>query len=126
VGGYFSVPNGDAKIVNNISCLFLSRSQLVHMLRISHWGELFNLLIDFIFILFYLCSIFLVDHAWTFQSKWAQRQLEVISGLAERIGALMGLIETSEQEKQEAAASESDTYDADSESGEEVLVWCQM
>ena len=60
-----------------------------------------------------------MDHAWTFQSKWAQRQLEVISGLAERIGGLMGLIEAS---KQEAAASDSDTYDADSESGE-AEVW---
>ncbi len=59
-------------------------------------------------------SIFLVDHAWTFQSKWAHKQLEVISGLAERIGSLMGLTETNLRE----ASSESDSYDADSESGQ--------
>lgn len=57
-----------------------------------------------------MCSIFLVDHAWTFQADCAQKQLEVINGLAVRMGALMGL---SDEGEGQGAGS----YDADSESG---------
>lgn len=57
------------------------------------------------------CSIFLVDHAWTFQSDCARKQLEVIDGLAARMATLMGLID-------DVKKSEEGSYDADSESGE--------
>lgn len=58
-------------------------------------------------------SIFLVDHAWTFQAECAQKQLEVISGLAARMGSLMGLTDEEGEGEEEGEGS----YDADSESG---------
>lgn len=65
-------------------------------------------------ILIFTSSIFLVDHAWTFQADCARKQLEVISGLAVRMGALMGLSEKGEEEGEGQGVR---SYDADSESG---------
>lgn len=71
----------------------------------------------------YLYSIFLIDHAWTFQPSNARQQLLHISGLANRMAALMGLVgvptdillsgvcgKGSDSERE-------DSYEADSESG---------
>lgn len=62
--------------------------------------------------LWFCYSVFLVDHAWTFQADCAQKQLEMISGLAVRMGALMGL--SSGEEEGEGSEN---SYNADSESG---------
>ena len=51
--------------------------------------------------------MFLVDHAWTFQGDCVKKQLEMISGLAARMGRLMGLV----------GGEGEGSYDADSESG---------
>lgn len=61
-----------------------------------------------------------MDHAWTFQADCARKQLEVISGLAHRMGALIGLLadEGVESGEDEGAGS----YDADSESGMQVVL----
>ena len=37
------------------------------------------------------CSVFLVDHAWTYRVDHAREQLEQIPGLLSRMAALMGL-----------------------------------
>ena len=59
-----------------------------------------------------------MDHAWTFQADCAQKQLEVINGLAVRMGSLMGLIDQEEGEENEGVENEEEgPYDADSESG---------
>lgn len=39
----------------------------------------------------YSCSVFLVDHAWTYRVDHARQQLEQIPGLLPRMAALMGL-----------------------------------
>ena len=65
-------------------------------------------------------SIFLIDHAWTFQSQSARQQLAQIPGLATRMAALMNLITLSTDLV--GAEDEKDSYDADSESGVCVCV----
>lgn len=37
------------------------------------------------------CSVFLVDHAWTYRVENARQQLEQIPGLLPRMAALMGV-----------------------------------
>lgn len=37
------------------------------------------------------CSVFLVDHAWTYRVEYARQQLEQGPGLLPRMAALMGL-----------------------------------
>ncbi len=37
------------------------------------------------------CSIFLIDHAWTFQPHLAEKQLASIPGLADRMANLMDI-----------------------------------
>lgn len=61
-------------------------------------------------------SIFLVDHAWTFQADCARKQLQLINGLAVRMAALMGLGEGPDGGSEEEEEGEG-SYDADSESG---------
>ena len=39
-------------------------------------------------------SIFLIDHAWTYEAEYARKQLRSIPGLARRIVALMDLEES--------------------------------
>ena len=55
-----------------------------------------------------VCSIFLIDHAWTYQPQVARTQLKRIPGLASRMAVLMnlyGATGTSEVEEQSAAPS---------------------
>lgn len=42
-------------------------------------------------------SIFLIDHAWTFEAEYAREQLRTLPGLAKRIAGLMDLIFDDEQ-----------------------------
>ena len=63
-------------------------------------------------------SIFLVDHAWTYQPHKAREQLLSIPGLAERMAQLMGLLGTPTPPE----GSEGGSYDADSESGRPLAV----
>lgn len=37
------------------------------------------------------CSVFLVDHAWTYRMEYARQQLEQVPGLLPRMAALMGV-----------------------------------
>lgn len=37
------------------------------------------------------CSVFLVDHAWTYRVEHARQQLEQVPGLLSRMAALMGV-----------------------------------
>ena len=67
-----------------------------------------------------MCSIFLVDHAWTFQPSNARQQLLHIPGLANRIAALMGLTGSPVDVLLGGRGNErdrKDSYEADSESG---------
>ena len=41
-----------------------------------------------------LCSVFLIDHAWTYEVNYAREQLKTIPGLADRMALLMGLAST--------------------------------
>ena len=41
-----------------------------------------------------LFSIFLIDHAWTYEAEYARKQLRSIPGLARRMVALMNLDES--------------------------------
>ncbi len=38
-----------------------------------------------------LYSVFLIDHAWTYEVNYARAQLKAIPGLADRMASLMGL-----------------------------------
>ena len=74
----------------------------------------------FFFLFLFNYSIFLVDHAWTFQPSNARQQLLHIPGLANRMAALMGLTGTPMDVLLGGRGKESDgedSYEADSESG---------
>lgn len=71
---------------------------------------------------FYGDSIFLIDHAWTFQPSNAHQQLLHIPGLANRMAALMGLGGASLDVLlggggRGKESDGEDSYEADSESG---------
>ena len=71
---------------------------------------------------FYGDSIFLIDHAWTFQPSNARQQLLHIPGLANRMAALMGLAGASLDVLlggggRGKESDGEDSYEADSESG---------
>ena len=78
----------------------------------------------------YLCSIFLIDHAWTFQPSNARQQLLHIPGLANRMAALMGLtgvptdILLSGGCGKGSGSEGEDSYQADSESGLTLKFFC--
>ena len=69
-------------------------------------------------------SIFLIDHAWTYQLEFARQQLLQIPGLASRMARLMGLVdgegeveedveleETEEKEEENGKLSEEEAQD---------------
>ena len=66
---------------------------------------------------FRLLSIFLIDHAWTFQPQSARQQLSQIPELATRMASLMNLIALPTDLVVGNDDDEKDSYDADSESG---------
>ena len=41
------------------------------------------------------CSVFLIDHAWTYETEFARTQLRTIPGLARRMASLMDLTKDS-------------------------------
>ncbi|XP_064397711.1 tubulin--tyrosine ligase-like protein 12 isoform X2 [Halichondria panicea] len=59
-------------------------------------------------------SVFLVDHAWTFQPPSVRGLLATVPGLANRMAALMNIVQLPC-----VGDEDSDSYDADSESGDE-------
>ena len=50
-----------------------------------------NRVTPFIIRCYKLCSVFLIDHAWTFQPHLIARQLQSVPGLAARMAGLMDL-----------------------------------
>lgn len=75
---------------------------------------------------FPLFSIFLVDHAWTFQPPSARQQLLHIPGLANRMAALMDLTGIPTDMLPEGSDKEGEeSYEADSESGR-AIAFCNF
>ena len=73
-------------------------------------------------------SIFLVDHAWTFQPANARQQLLHIPGLANRMAAVVGLTSIPVEMLMGGRGRGSDeevegAYEADSESGMIIRLW---
>ena len=67
---------------------------------------------------FHCFSIFLIDHAWTFQPSSARQQLLHIPGLANRMAAMMGLTSVSMEMLLSGRDEEGEgSYEPDSESG---------
>ena len=44
------------------------------------------------------CSVFLIDHAWTYEAEFARAQLRTIPGLARRMASLMDLIKDNSEQ----------------------------
>ena len=77
-------------------------------------------------------SIFLIDHAWTYQLEFAHQQLLQIPGLASRMSRLMGLVDEDEErgdgediegedaELEEEKEEEEEEEENQKESGEEA------
>ena len=39
----------------------------------------------------FVISVFLIDHAWTYEVNYARSQLKAVPGLADRMALLMGV-----------------------------------
>ena len=62
-----------------------------------------------------LVSIFLIDHAWTYQLEFAHQQLLQIPGLADRMSRLMGLVDG---EAEDGEGEDDEEEDVESEEEE--------
>ena len=73
------------KKLNNIIVHIGLLSFVMNSLVRKEWKQ--HLLKNFCFCF----SVFLIDHAWTYQLEFARKQLERIPGLRDRMASLMGI-----------------------------------
>ena len=70
-------------------------------------------------VLTHMCSIFLVDHAWTYDLVHAKDHLEQVPGLVDRMAVMMQEAEPDEDSKDECSEEEADEIETEENDKEE-------